>query len=185
MYDYLAHYGVKGQKWGVRNYQNEDGSLTAEGQARYGGSESHVDKGFLRKTAASESGQYAFGKWRERRDKKNLQKAQEKGNEKKIEKYQSKLDAQAAANRNLAAYREHTSTAKLLVQNVALNSIGLNANKYRKARAAGADRLQSLVESSNGLIGRMVRGSANKERYGKRIIWSDSDTNEYFGKDED
>lgn len=30
--DYLAHHGVKGQKWGVHRYQNEDGSLTAEGQ---------------------------------------------------------------------------------------------------------------------------------------------------------
>ena len=25
--DYLAHYGIKGQKWGVRRFQNEDGSL--------------------------------------------------------------------------------------------------------------------------------------------------------------
>ena len=33
--NYLAHHGVKGQKWGVRRYQNEDGSLTAEGRARY------------------------------------------------------------------------------------------------------------------------------------------------------
>lgn len=30
--NYLAHHGVKGQKWGVRRYQNEDGSLTAKGQ---------------------------------------------------------------------------------------------------------------------------------------------------------
>lgn len=30
----LKHYGVKGQKWGVRRYQNKDGSLTAEGKAR-------------------------------------------------------------------------------------------------------------------------------------------------------
>lgn len=34
---YLAHYGVKGQKWGQRNYQNEDGSYTAEGAERYWG----------------------------------------------------------------------------------------------------------------------------------------------------
>jgi len=31
---YLAHYGVKGMKWGFRRYQNEDGSLTEEGKAR-------------------------------------------------------------------------------------------------------------------------------------------------------
>ena len=32
--NYLAHHGIKGQRWGVRRYQNEDGSLTAEGRAR-------------------------------------------------------------------------------------------------------------------------------------------------------
>ncbi len=31
---YLAHHGVKGQKWGVRRYQNEDGSYTEEGAKR-------------------------------------------------------------------------------------------------------------------------------------------------------
>lgn len=34
--EYLAHHGVKGQKWGVRRYQNEDGTFTAEGKKRYG-----------------------------------------------------------------------------------------------------------------------------------------------------
>ena len=34
--DSLAHYGVRGQKWGVRRYQNEDGTLTEEGMRRYG-----------------------------------------------------------------------------------------------------------------------------------------------------
>lgn len=34
--DYLAHHGIKGQKWGVRRYQNGDGSLTPEGRQRYG-----------------------------------------------------------------------------------------------------------------------------------------------------
>ena len=31
----LYHWGVKGQKWGVRRYQNKDGSLTPAGKKRY------------------------------------------------------------------------------------------------------------------------------------------------------
>lgn len=31
----LTHYGTKGQKWGVRRFQYEDGTLTPEGKARY------------------------------------------------------------------------------------------------------------------------------------------------------
>ena len=31
----LQHHGIKGQKWGIRRYQNPDGSLTEEGKQRY------------------------------------------------------------------------------------------------------------------------------------------------------
>lgn len=33
---YLAHHGIKGQKWGERRFQNDDGSLTPAGRERYG-----------------------------------------------------------------------------------------------------------------------------------------------------
>ncbi len=33
---YLAHHGIKGQRWGVRRFQNSDGSLTQAGKKRRG-----------------------------------------------------------------------------------------------------------------------------------------------------
>lgn len=32
---FIAHHGIKGQKWGVRRFQNADGSLTKAGKERY------------------------------------------------------------------------------------------------------------------------------------------------------
>lgn len=33
--NYLTHHGIKGMKWGVRRYQNKDGSLTPAGKKRH------------------------------------------------------------------------------------------------------------------------------------------------------
>lgn len=50
----LAHYGIRGMKWGVRRYQNKDGSLTAAGKKRYSGDGGNA--GTTKSTTSSSSG---------------------------------------------------------------------------------------------------------------------------------
>jgi len=47
----LYHHGIKGQKWGVRRYQNEDGTLTSAGKKRYAGLINDHMKGHMKFTA--------------------------------------------------------------------------------------------------------------------------------------
>lgn len=42
--DYLEHHGIKGQKWGVRRFENANGTLTAAGRKRYGDRSDKIEK---------------------------------------------------------------------------------------------------------------------------------------------
>ena len=41
----LKHHGIKGQKWGIRRFQNKDGSLTLLGKKRYRDDDIIIEKG--------------------------------------------------------------------------------------------------------------------------------------------
>lgn len=49
---YLEHHGILGMKWGIRRFQNKDGSYTSAGKQRYGGDGVKSVKGGLHRLAA-------------------------------------------------------------------------------------------------------------------------------------
>lgn len=44
MSEVLQHYGIPGMKWGIRRFQNVDGSLTSAGRKRYDDDNSAVER---------------------------------------------------------------------------------------------------------------------------------------------
>lgn len=114
----LEHHGILGQKWGVRRFENEDGSLTSAGKARY-----HTDsegnyqklktaksnykaasKNFYKSTSTKDSGNYYFRKKqlsdikaRIEMDGKEITKHQQKLIDKYKEKGMSQEEAEIAA----------------------------------------------------------------------------------------
>lgn len=57
--EYLAHYGVKGMKWGVRRYQGYDGTYTKKGMARYKNAEAKYNSAKRKYDSVKTSGDKA------------------------------------------------------------------------------------------------------------------------------
>ena len=90
----LKHHGIKGQKWGVRRFQNPDGSWTAAGAQRYGaGGNGGQKKSFGGSGSSSNKSDrvksYLDGSWKDR-----LYKQNDDNNKKILEK-----EAKRAKNR--------------------------------------------------------------------------------------
>lgn len=100
----LSHHGILGMKWGVRRYQNKDGTLTAAGRKRYYGDDNNYRNGWKWNGGnLTKAGEKAFknrkGEW------KNTPAAQEA--KRHEENNRAMKDAETARTRKAVEYVEN------------------------------------------------------------------------------
>ena len=121
----LYHYGIKGMKWGVRRFQNEDGSLTTAGKKRYGDESTGSDK-----KMSSNNGSKTPRKGLIARRKDSL-----------TQKYIAKGYSQTAA-KTMAEQRMRTEAVLAVVGTVAVTAVAIKV-----ARRIGQDYVDQTFKS--------------------------------------
>lgn len=176
MESYLSHHGIKGQKWGIRRFQNEDGTLTEEGRKRYGiglekakaeyeqAKKEYENLPALAKSFNTKENQFAKQRMEFAKEQYQNEKAYQKINsETKIsdrrKKLQEKYKSQGLSEEDaaLAAYkRERTEKILAIAAGVTIASVGAylaykHWDRYADKFIKSGQTLQNLsVDSSKG-----------------------------------
>lgn len=149
--DYVEHVGVKGTHWGVRRWQNEDGSLTPAGREHYGYGKrgDHKEAKFMKKAARRNA---KLNKW-----KTNETRKLDKRYDKRLSKLERKTEKQAAK------YEREATKAKASQRK--LNKI---ANRYEKANRKQLERAASKREELKKVQTASIRDMKREKRRVRR-----------------
>lgn len=135
--NYICHHGIKGQKWGVRRYQNENGSLTSAGKKRYSSFatkryEKKVQK-YTQKAEKQEAKSMAAGNYVPSKYRRKAEEAasRAKRSQEFDDKYSSELNKRSVGERAVKSW---------LVG-------ALNYDSYIRQRAVGIDKGRAMVNT--------------------------------------
>lgn len=134
--EYLAHHGIIGMKWGKRRFQNEDGSLTPEGRARYSSDKDEKDNSKKEpesSTWKSSDAKYLSDEELNRRNSR-LQREQQ---------YQNLTEPRAAKVRKWIA----STASTILVASLIGAAKGAMSKNYGVAINSGIEKIKAFAKS--------------------------------------
>lgn len=146
--EYLAHHGIKGQKWGARRYQNEDGSLTEEGLKRYrSDSASSTQKSLNR--IESENARL---KYKSAKEKIKAEKAYQKSKDDKYEEHISK------AKEYDTAVKSGEKLVSKMVSDATKKGMTVNSKDFVRMATVGETALAHVIA---GIPADLIYNGAN------------------------
>ena len=166
--NYLIHYGVKGQKHGTRRYQNEDGSLTAEGREHYGvGDPRQAGRSGEEKTASTKKNRGVEKQKKVRKAYKALGKALKIG-----------AAASLIGLGTAAAYKGYKKSTDL--RDKMREKASDEADEARWARSSAANYARTMIDNSKMARYDQKRG-VNPESVNRRVsAFNQKYAHEYF-----
>lgn len=173
---FLAHYGVEGQKWGERRYQNKDGSLTEEGRRHWGiGPPRTKGKSFRLETPEERRSRIALKKQRkeEKKEQKNEKKNQ-KITKKKIDLINKGDREEIYRNRKLFSDEElkYALSRIELTEKFGKNNKNFIERKIEKVRDFTRNPLTSIEQSKKD---RLVSKGDASEIFKNRDLFTDDE----------
>ena len=158
----LYHHGIKGQKWGIRRYQNEDGSLTTEGMKRYSlGGSAYILARKLNKDVERQNAEDAEKYNKQKKELKNKMKEASSKDEKILlkeelhqKKRELKLQKRANVETGKMIYADRSSKGRAMAEAAlaGIGALGLNFLSYKYRYEGNIPKLAvaSLLEGALG-----------------------------------
>lgn len=167
----LAHFGVRGMKWGQRRYQNEDGSLTTLGKERYGngGTRSRLgmkhDLNKLDREQTNAKARYDYYDTRYKKAvakaEKHMRKAAESGDKKGVKKATAAMAKAAKKDgRKAGDYKKLLERSKAMTDRIIQNALKQGYSIKTRDCERSVNKGRNFAVSALATAGGMALGVA-------------------------